>query len=217
MIAYKSFRLYITRNSGGGNGYMAVSEWRMYEDEEGATPNVLVGGVASASHTNGSYVPANAFDGVEDTTWESTSISGDKWLRYDLPEPVMVRSIYVSHNRWTGERPRDFKIQGSNDDGASWDDLTEMKDFLLSSGPAGQFATMVRSITGRSILHDGRPAIRVRIYDWNTGNFLVQVTPDEDGYWGFNMYQTAPVMLVHVPPEGYRPLADGPITLKPRW
>lgn len=218
MAAYKSYRLYITRSARGDQGYFAVSEWRMYEDEEGTTPNLLVGGVSSASHSNSSYPHHNAFDDNESTTWESTSTpSAPKWLRYDLPEQVEVRSIYVSHNTWSNERPRDFIVQGSNDDGETWDDLAVMKDFLLTTGPNGRFASMVRTIAGRSVLSDGAPALLVRIHDWNSGNLLAQMTPDVDGYWGINIFQSANVMVIHIPPEGYRPLVDGPISLKPKW
>lgn len=217
MTAYKSYRLYMTLNSAENQGYFAVSEWRMYEDEEGTTPNLLVGGVSSASHTEGLYPHSNAFDGNESTTWESTyTPPSPKWLRYDLPEPVVVRSIYISHNRWGGERPKNFQLQGSNDDGKTWDLIAAFRNFL-STSVASRKSSLVRNIMGKSLLDDGTPVPLVRVYSWNSGQLLDEIVPDQNGSWEYYLWGPEKLLVVQYPPEGYRPIADGPISILPKW
>lgn len=217
MAAFKSYRLYMTKNVAGNQGYFAVSEWRMTADEEGVGANLLVGGTASASHSYSGYAPANAFDGNPSTTWESTSSpSMAKWLRYDLPEPVEVRSIYVSHTQWPSEGPQDFTLQGSNDDGVTWEDVVVFSGFLVSE-VTSKTSSIVRNVRGTSVLADGRPASQVRLYSWVTGGLIAVVTPSSTGAWSFSLPRAELVLVVHIPAVGYRPLADGPIDVYPSW
>lgn len=217
MAAFKSYRLFMTKNVSGNQGYFAVTLWRMTADEEGVGANLLVGGTASASHTNGSHVPANAFDGNPSTTWESPSTPNRaKWLRYDLPEPVEVRSIYVSHTQWAGEGPQDFALQGSNDDGVTWEDISVFSRFLVS-GVTSKTSSIVRNVRGTSVLADGRPASQVRLYSWVTGELISVVTPSSTGAWSFSLQRVDQLLVVHIPAGGYRPLADGPIDVYPSW
>lgn len=216
MAAYKSFRIHTTRNAGGSSGYVTINEWKMFQEEDASGPNVLSGGVASAS---GSYAantqPINAFDGNTSTFWESSN-SLPNWLQYDLPEAVEVRSIYILSIPYPGERPNSFTIQGSNDDGATWDELAVIEQFFTGTA-TNRTASIVRSIAGRSILDDGSPALLVRIHDWNSGSLISQLVPDDEGYWGIHILHPVEIMVIHLPPEGYRPLVDGPISLKPKW
>lgn len=216
VTAYKSYRLYITKSSSGSNGYAAVSEWKLFEDEEGTGANLLTGGVASANSVYSSYPANNAFDGDENTTWESTSSNGVKWLRYDLPEPVVARSMYLSHNNWSGERPAEFELQGSNDNGATWDFIAKFDSFLTTS-LASRKASIVRNVKGKSVTADGQANTRVLIYEWGSGQLIASLSPDNDGMWSIFLTTTNPILVVHIPPTGYRPMADGPIYVSPRW
>ena len=218
MAAFKSYRLYMTKNVSGTQGYFAVTEWRMTADEQGEGANLLVGGTASASHTNStSYAPANAFDGNPNTTWESPSTPNmAKWLRYDLPEPVEARSIYVSHTQWVGEGPQDFTLQGSNDAGVTWEDIAVFRGFLVS-GVTRKTSSIVRNVRGTSVLADGRPASQVRLYSWVTGELIVVLTPSSTGAWSIALQYVDRLLVVHIPADGYRPLADGPIDVFPSW
>lgn len=78
----------------------------------------LPSGTATASSQYSSYAPERAF--IDNTQyWYTRTISS--WIQIELNE-----AVYISGFRWdtatTGYRPKDFKVQGSND-GKTWTDI----------------------------------------------------------------------------------------------
>lgn len=215
-IAYSSYRLNITKNTGGSAAYMSVSEWRMWETYSPALTDAdfMVGGTASAQSTNGSYSPSNAFDKNSETTWESTSASGAKWLRYDLPAPRKAKALFIQHGTWTGEAPSDFVLQGSNDGGATWDNIKTYTNFLTSAtAAAGRLVSVgAVQISGKALLDNGAPATRVLIYNYATGALMATLYPGADGSFMYYPDISSEVLVVSLGPSGYRPQVEGPIT-----
>ena len=213
--AFKSYRILMTLNASGNDGYFAVDEWKMYEDEEGMGASIFSGGAASASSVTGSSVAANAFDNNESTYWESQSTPGSKWLRYDLPAAVVVRAFYLSQKALVGERPQNFELQGSND-GENWFSLAAFIGFF-SGSETSKKTSLVRNLQGTSITSDGEPNQNVFIYDWKTGAFIASVAINSQGKWSFNLPTSDPVLVVHKPPAGFKPASDGPIHVAKLW
>lgn len=214
LIAYKSYRLLMTRSVGNNNGYFAISEWKMWEEASVLGTNILQGGTITASHTNAGFVAANAVDGNAETTWESTNVNVTKWIRYDMPAPKVVRTIFLQHKTWPAEAPADFEIQGSNDDGQTWITVKAFVNFLTNgnaaTGRAHSFT--INAIAGVAKLSDGRPCNRVLVHDWASGRFLGYVVPDPTGKWSFLAEVGDDMLITCIGPNGYRPASDGPIT-----
>lgn len=82
-------------------------------------------GTASASLSNSSYPPANAFDGSTSTKWNSGSTGVAAWLQYDFGPNItwaVTRYDITSAADTTNRDPKDWTFQGSND-GANWTTL----------------------------------------------------------------------------------------------
>jgi len=76
-------------------------------------------GYYSASSTYSSYSPSNAFDGSTSSMWY-TRTSGEQWIQVSTVRPIRLGGF-----RWyigSSHRPKDFKVQGSND-GINWVDI----------------------------------------------------------------------------------------------
>lgn len=167
--------------------------------------------MASTNNANGTYVAANAIDGVPSTVWESTSSPGDKWLAVQLPSAKAIRSLYLSSTTWGAECPRDFLIQGSND-GANWTTVASFTDFVTTTSGFSGYAAFSLSIGGISKLDTNSPSVRVLIYEWSTGQLLRTIVPEADGAWNYRPRTTADLLVTHIGPSGYQPRSDGPIT-----
>lgn len=108
--------------------------------------NALVGGTASAESQSGSYVDDNAFDNDVNTFWSATKVV--TWIKYDLGEgnslSPSIASI-TSRPLYPNQTPRDFSIEGSNDD-TNWTSLasfTNQIDWI-----AGETRTYPLTSTG---------------------------------------------------------------------
>lgn len=76
-------------------------------------------GYYSASSTYSTYNPSNAFDGDTNSMWY-TRTSGEQWIQVSTVRPVRLGGF-----RWylgSNYRPKDFKVQGSNN-GVDWVDI----------------------------------------------------------------------------------------------
>lgn len=76
-------------------------------------------GYYSASSVYSSYYASNAFDGSTSSMWH-TRTSGEQWIQVSTVRPIRLGGF-----RWyigSSHRPKDFKVQGSND-GINWVDI----------------------------------------------------------------------------------------------
>lgn len=124
--AHRYWRLYVTDNVVGTNGYVNVMELELLESEFG--PNVATGGTASADANDANHPPSDAFDGlltdtvssVSQNMWQSGSGAFPHWLEYDFGagnEKAIVAIGLVSER--TQRCPKDFDVQYS-DNGTDW-------------------------------------------------------------------------------------------------
>lgn len=87
-----------------------------------------VGGTAIASGYLGVNIPANAFDGVEETIWQSASKQPGRWVGYQFTSAVAIREVMLQiHATAVHGWIEDFKFQYS-DDGAAWRDAFYIND-----------------------------------------------------------------------------------------
>ena len=85
--------------------------------------NIIYSGTAYSGY------PYRAFDGSVNTSWVSNaSTTADaRYIGYKFSEAVICNKYKISYNNpggWFGsQRPTLFTLQGSNDDGTTWDDI----------------------------------------------------------------------------------------------
>jgi hypothetical protein len=122
-VSARRWRFLATLLDGAGSAF-SCAELGMRSVAGG--PSIAVGGTASANSVFGSLVPAQAFDGNPSTIWGGASGSSvPAWLAYDFGSPVSIVEVaYTGRpDGLFGQYPRDFSIQHSDDDGASWTTL----------------------------------------------------------------------------------------------
>lgn len=211
--AYKSFRLYITKTTRQSTGYRAsVTEWQMWETEDGPddSEEFLSAGSASANESNGSYSPSNAIDGNNSSYWRAESRDGDKWLRVDLLEPKIALRMRIVSKYSSSYAPQNFILQGSNDDGETWEDIWDIRDFANST--VDKSLILTRFFRGKALLPDGSAASRVCIFRWDNMGKVADLTPEPDGYWQYIISEKRDYMIVFFGPNGFRPIAEGPVS-----
>jgi len=199
-----------SKNSNNDNRYYAVNEWELYEQVGATGTNLCIGATASSSGDYGSQVASLAIDGNPTTFWESSLEGSPSWLKVDLGAEHVVRSMVIKSTSYTKEIPKDFVLQGSNDDSA-WTVVGSYAgvDSFIASG--GVF-TLNFGVKGTSVLDDGTPSTKVWVHAWGTGALLGSAVPEGDGSYRFPTETAADVLITHVGPAGYRPVSDGPIT-----
>jgi hypothetical protein len=137
---YQTFRIRITANNGDGT-YTSINELYLYGTFAATTPadfaphnmsanNAPSPFVASASSEFGGSDPndskaCQAFDGLADRSWIGTG-GGVDWLKLDIgsgnSEILQSYDIVFKSGVSANRAPKDWKMQGSNDN-SSWADL----------------------------------------------------------------------------------------------
>lgn len=209
--AYQYYRLVFSKNSNNDNRYYTVNEWELYEQVGATGTNLRIGATASASGAYGPQSANLAIDGNPTTYWESSLEGAPSWLKVNLGTAHVVRSMVIESTTYTDEIPKDFVLQGSNDN-STWtviEAYTGADAFITTSG----VFTLNFGVKGTSVLDDGTPSTKVWVHAWGTGALLGSATPKGDGSYRFLATAPADVLITHVGPAGYRPVSDGPITL----
>lgn len=211
--AYKYYRLLFKGSFATDNTYASFAEFRLFEDLLGKGTNLCIGATATSS---GSYsadtIAQSGIDNKPATYYESESTNfstGDTcWFKVELPVPKVIRSYYLRPGLYPNEYPLKFEIQGSNDN-VYWQRLYEN---LSVPGTVAYTRTIASYVGGVSRLTNGLPTNRVIIYEWESGQHLLTVTPDSSGNWFASVAYGVDVLVTHIGPAGYRPESDGPIT-----
>lgn len=208
--AYRYYRLVFSKNGANDNRYYAVNEWRLYNQPGGVGTNLCVGATASASGVYATQSASLAIDGNPTTYWESSLEGAPSWLKVDLGAGHFVRSMVIESTKYPNEVPRDFTLQGSNDD-STWTVIETYEGADAFIATSGVFALNF-GVKGTSLLDDGTPSTKVWVHAWGTGDLLWSAIPKGDGSYRFLATTPADVLITHVGPAGYRPVSDGPIT-----
>lgn len=208
--AYRYYMLVFSKNSNNDNRYHAINEWGLYEQGGAAGTNLCIGATASASGNYGSQVASLAIDGNPTTYWESSLDGAPSWLKVDLGAEHVARSMVIKSTTHPDERPKDFVLQGSNNN-STWIVVGSYAgvDSFIASG--GTF-TLNFGVKGTSLLDDGTPSTKVWVHAWDTGALLGSAVPESDGSYRVLSPIAGDVLITHVGPAGYRPVSDGPIT-----
>ena len=208
--AYRYYRLVFSKNSAGDNGYYTINEWGLYGQAGAVGTNLCIGATASASGAYDSQSASLVIDGNPTTFWESSIDGAPSWLKVDLGAEHVARSMVIKSTTYPNEVPRDFTLQGSNDN-STWDEIgayAGVSGFITTSG----VFTLNFGVKGTSLLDDGTPSTKVWVHAWDTGALLGSATPGSGGGYRFLTPIAGDVLITHVGPAGYRPVSDGPIT-----
>src|SRR6185369_16394598 len=107
-------------------------------------------GLASASGEDSNYQAYGAFDGTKpisggvphNSVWDLASPSFPVWLQYDFPTAQTVRHYEITGSSATSgflAPPKDWIFQGSNDGGATWDDLDTVANAQFFQGETKRY------------------------------------------------------------------------------
>lgn len=210
LVAYKYYRLYIKKNVSGTGDYFSMNTFSLYETTTGGT-DICIGSTATASDNISSTSNApKAIDNNASTFWETSGTEGDKWFKITLATAKVVRRMVITATTYQTEMPSEYILQGSNDNvnwanlrsinrGLSWTDTT-VTDLLSTV------------IGGKSVLDTGDATLKVVVHRWSDMQYVAETIPDINGDWFMWMDDTSDIMITHIGPAGYRPIADGPIT-----
>jgi len=153
MAAHEYWRINVTANDGDVN-FLAIAEMEMRATIGGA--DQAVGGTATASASDGSSPPGNAFDNNSTTRWSTPVGTLTGWLRYQFTSPVdVVEYTIQAHPTTPARSPRDFTLE-SSDDGIVWspEDLRsgetgwtngEIRVYEVTAVPASAEARMTQA------------------------------------------------------------------------
>ncbi len=208
--AYRYYRLVFSKNSNNDNRYYAVNEWELYGRGGATGTNLCIGATASAYGNYGPQVASLAIDGNPTTYWESSLEGSPTWIKVDLGAGHVVRSMVINSTSFSEERPKDFVLQGSNDN-STWTVIGTYKGADAFIATSGVFALNF-GVKGTSLLDDGTPSTKVWVHAWDTGALLGGAVPESDGSYHVLSPISGDVLITHVGPAGYRPLSDGPVT-----
>lgn len=211
--AYKFYRLLFLKNSVNDGRYYTINTLSLYEAPDGSGVDLALAGVATSNGNYNAQLPSYVNDGIANSYWESSNrvdAGSSAWLRIELAEPKVVRSFQILSTTYPNERPRQFKVQGSND-GTNFTDIIQFDEFMTTSSAATRLVNLWLRVSGNSKLEGGTPAPRVLIHDFSSGALLKVLTPDPSGNFLYVAETLATLLVTHLGPSGYKPTCDGPV------
>ena len=111
------WRVNMTTGGGGGAALAAIDLIAFFDSGNTLIPTT--GGTASASSTNGGFVPGNAFDGTINNSWWVSSVDPavtPQWIQYQFSSPVSVDHFtYAPRQSFASQWPTDVNLQYSDD------------------------------------------------------------------------------------------------------
>lgn len=213
--AYSKYRIYVTRTSTSPvnqPSYVTINTFGGYSNGDGSGTDVFVGGSASSKSLYSTRFPSRAFDGNASTEFSSSNENVPQWLRVDLASAVVVRRFYLAATTSAAEVPRDFIIQGSND-GTSWENILQVTDWVTTNVTKTESFRIDLSMSGVSLLDTGGGASKVFLNRYDNGELVKVVVPNAiTGEWNTRLQYGGSILITHLGPSGFRPLADGPVT-----
>lgn len=210
ILPFKYYRLYITKNANGNNGYFSMNTFSMFETNE-STTDLCIGATATASSNyNASTEAPKAIDNNASTYWETASTAGDKWFQVELPAAKKVRKLIITTTNYQGEMPSAFIFQGSNDN-VNWTNLKTVNRGTFGS-PNSYVELLSTVVGGKSVLDSGDPSLKVILFNWQTMQYIIHTTPNASGDWFLYLNDPSDLLITHIGPSGFQPISDGPVT-----
>lgn len=210
ILLFKYYRLYITKSAAGGNGYMSMNTFSMFETNE-STTDLCIGAIATASsNINANSDASKAIDGNPSTYWETTSTAGDKIFTVELPVAKKVRKLIITATNYQSEMPSNFIFQGSNDN-INWTNLKSVTRGTFNN--VNSYIELLSTVVGgKSVLDSGDSSLKVILYNWQTMQYLIHTTPNASGDWFLYLNDASDLLITHIGPSGFQPSSDGPVT-----
>lgn len=206
-IAYKHFRVYITK--AGSSGFSIIDQIKLYEQISQDAINLV--NAQSATATASSTYPANGgnlaslpVNVLSDNGkyWEPATATVPCWLTISFQTAKAVRVFeMINSTTYPIETPASYKLQGSNDN-TVWTDLYTNVDTLQPTLKVPLYLMVL----GKSTLDNNSRSSRVLVYDWNSAALIKSITPDNDGSWACNLLTSNEVFVTHLGPSGYPPI-----------
>jgi len=138
VVGFKQYRVYIT--AGNNPTQVCMGELRCYDAADGGTDVTDIRESIQFSGEAGSNTASNVFDNNDGNGWFDTK-PAPNFIGFKLAEPVAVKRITIGLFFQSDYMPRDFKFQGSNDDGLTWTDLLTVEG--KTNWAAGQTAFLI--------------------------------------------------------------------------
>lgn len=148
-IAFLYYKIYVDRNTAGGN-YTSFKEIEFYgpstqvndSDYNYASGNInglCEGGTATESSYYGGYVGTLAFDNDPSTYWCASGAALPQWIKYQLAaaKTAIVYTLQAPSS-YEGRAPKNFKLQGSNND-STWNDLNSQTGITFTASEVKTF------------------------------------------------------------------------------
>lgn len=126
---YRYYRIYITANMGGQDGYSEMQEIELTITAGGddiTTPSTPTNQSSYFASRTAAKLVDNNFTGGE-AIWTSANQTFPQWVSFDLGEQLEVAELRIypaAIAPWHKRAPKDFIVQGSND-GTTWGDIKE--------------------------------------------------------------------------------------------
>ena len=126
--AYRYYRIYITANMGGLDGYSELQEIELATSAGGVdvtTPATQTNQSSYFASRTAAKLVDNDFTWGE-AIWTSANQTFPQWVSFDLGGQIKIAElrIYPTFEPWHKRAPKDFIVQGSNN-GTTWEDIKE--------------------------------------------------------------------------------------------
>lgn len=221
MAAYRYWRLYVADiDNNGSQHYCIISEMQLRTSAGGAdvtTPATLVTAKSGLQPNIGS----NVVDDNLNTFWQTGT--GDvkpttpTWLVFDLGSPKSIVEYTIRNsNSAAFTSPKSFDLQASAD-GSTWAPFKQavpnQTGWVVNETRTFQVYEAL-TVSGIAKLDTGAPASEVVVSLWDAPYTLIgRTVPAVDGKWAMVVSANAStrVLVTTKGPDGYQPIAHGPI------
>lgn len=212
-------RMLITEDN-GGESYVTVAEWEMFDHPDSNLDLCLRGGAEASSEANGSNIAEYAFDDDLVDKWTnngSPAVSdlSPAWIQYEFQTPINLKAydLIACISGQESYAPADWQIQVSSDG----ENFTTIQTIVSEGGWVGEeersYTISNGVIQGVTQINGIPSECTVRLYNRSTGQLHSEVTSnDSTGEYEFTNLLTQEYDLVCIGSNEVCPQISGPLT-----